>query len=213
MPRPRKDQEGPSAVERMEEAFWDALAEKPYGQITVGEIAKRAQVNKNAFYYHFDGLHALAAQAIGHTLLREMARMLLLSGEMENGPSSAQLTALASRPDLVQRTYRIGLVAGKHGSRELVAVLKRLILDAWFELFDVEASNLSAEAVTTIRFALGGMLELVGDDGYLPDNANLVRTLLASGIAETVAASVVAALRSAARERPHGAELPRQPER
>ena len=56
MARPRKDQEGPTAVERMEEAFWEILAEKPYAQITVSEIAKRAQVNKNAFYYHFDGL-------------------------------------------------------------------------------------------------------------------------------------------------------------
>ena len=46
MARPRKDQEGPTAVERMEEAFWEILAEKPYAQITVGEIAKRAQVNK-----------------------------------------------------------------------------------------------------------------------------------------------------------------------
>ena len=53
MPRPRKDQEGPSAVERMEEAFWNALAEKPYAKMTVGDIAQRAQVNKNAFYYHY----------------------------------------------------------------------------------------------------------------------------------------------------------------
>ena len=29
MARPRKDQEGPTAVERMEEAFWEILAEKP----------------------------------------------------------------------------------------------------------------------------------------------------------------------------------------
>ena len=35
MARPRKDQEGPTAVERMEEAFWEILAEKPYAQITV----------------------------------------------------------------------------------------------------------------------------------------------------------------------------------
>ena len=47
MARPRKDQEGPTAVERMEEAFWEILAEKPYAQITVSEIAKRAQVNKD----------------------------------------------------------------------------------------------------------------------------------------------------------------------
>ncbi len=60
MPRPRKDQEGLSAVERMEEAFWNALAEKPYAKMTVGDIAQRAQVNKNASYHQYSRLYALA---------------------------------------------------------------------------------------------------------------------------------------------------------
>ena len=83
MARPRKDQEGPTAVERMEEAFWEILAEKPYAQITVGEIAKRAQVNKNAFDYHFDGVGALAA----HPGVKQASHVL-------QGPAVRRLTPL-----------------------------------------------------------------------------------------------------------------------
>ena len=92
MARPRKDQEGPTAVERMEETFWEILAEKPYAQITVGEIAKRAQVNKNAFYYHFDGLGALAAQALDNMLPREMARLRKASTRSRRTPCCATPT-------------------------------------------------------------------------------------------------------------------------
>ena len=105
MARPRKDQEGPTAVERMEEAFWEILAEKPYAQITVGEIAKRAQVNKNAFYYHFDGLGALAAQALDSMLPREMARMLLMNGGPSKGIDEIEANALLRNPDPVSYTH------------------------------------------------------------------------------------------------------------
>ncbi|MFR3091323.1 MAG: TetR/AcrR family transcriptional regulator [Eggerthella lenta] len=80
MARPRKDQEG-HRRRAHGGGVLEILAEKPYAQITVGEIAKRAQVNKNAFYYHFDGLGALAARALDSMLPREMARMLLMNGE------------------------------------------------------------------------------------------------------------------------------------
>lgn len=128
MARPRKDQEGPTAVERMEEAFWEILAEKPYAQITVGEIAKRAQVNKNAFYYHFDGLGALAAQALDSMLPREMARMLLMNGGPSKGIDEIEANALLRNPDLKKRIDRALLVVGKNGSSELVATLKNLVM-------------------------------------------------------------------------------------
>ena len=54
MARPRNDQEGPGARERMQEAFWELLREKSFAKITVGDVARTAQVNRNAFYYHFD---------------------------------------------------------------------------------------------------------------------------------------------------------------
>ena len=161
MARPRKDQEGPTAVERMEEAFWEILAEKPYAQITVGEIAKRAQVNKNAFYYHFDGLGALAAQALDNMLPREMARMLLMNGGPSKGIDEIEANALLRNPDLKKRIDRALLVVGKNGSSELVATLKNLVMHTWFDLFHVDETRLSSEAMVVVRFTLGGLVEIM----------------------------------------------------
>lgn len=212
MPRPRKDQEGPSAVERMEEAFWQALSEKPYAKITVGEIAQRAHVNKNAFYYHFDGLQSLAEQALDHMLPREIARMLLMRGGLPEDMDDAQIRALANEPGLKKRLDRALLVVGKHGSSELVSTLKSLVMQTWFDLFKVDESRLSSEAMVVVRFTLGGLIEVMSDEACHGSNANPIQTILGSSIAATASAKVVETLRAAANEDPRNQAPPLQPE-
>lgn len=46
------------------EAFWQLLEEKPYKKITVRDIVDRCQVNRNTFYYHFEGIPSLLERAI-----------------------------------------------------------------------------------------------------------------------------------------------------
>lgn len=196
MPRPRKDQEGPSAVERMEQAFWEALAEKPYDKISVGEIAKRAHVNKNAFYYHYSGLHILAAQAIDNTLPREFARMILLGNDLNLDVAMA--SAIPRSDDLERRANRIRLVAGAHGSRALNALLKDRILRAWLDIFAVPEANLDRQAVMTLEFALGGILEVIGNERLLEDGETLPQALFGLDIAKSTAEAVMSTLRAAA---------------
>lgn len=64
MARPRKDSDDPSAKERMMQAFWEVLEEKPYAQMTVSDIARAANVRRNTFYYHYANVGELAEQAI-----------------------------------------------------------------------------------------------------------------------------------------------------
>ena len=64
MPRPRRDSEILPAKERLENAFWELLAERNYHKITVTDIVRVADVNRNSFYYHFSGLPELADSAI-----------------------------------------------------------------------------------------------------------------------------------------------------
>lgn len=45
-------------------AFWQLLEEKPYKKITVRDIVDRCQVNRNTFYYHFEGIPSLLERAI-----------------------------------------------------------------------------------------------------------------------------------------------------
>ncbi|MCD8199877.1 MAG: TetR family transcriptional regulator, partial [Coriobacteriaceae bacterium] len=84
MARPRKEQDGPSALERMEEAFWEELEEKPYAKITVTDIVKKAQVNRNAFYYHHDDLDDLAHKAVSNLLLAGGANVIVELVGMED---------------------------------------------------------------------------------------------------------------------------------
>lgn len=46
------------------DAFWQLLEEKPYNKITVQNIVERCRVNRNAFYYHFQDIPALAEYSI-----------------------------------------------------------------------------------------------------------------------------------------------------
>lgn len=45
-------------------AFWELLEEKPYKKITVKDIVDRCKVNRNTFYYHFDGINSLFEEAL-----------------------------------------------------------------------------------------------------------------------------------------------------
>ena len=45
-------------------AFWKLLEEKPYKKITVRDIVDRCQVNRNTFYYHFEGIPSLLMRAL-----------------------------------------------------------------------------------------------------------------------------------------------------
>ena len=64
MPRPRRDSKILPAKERLENAFWTLLADRPFGKITVTDVVHEARVNRNSFYYHFSGLPELADSAI-----------------------------------------------------------------------------------------------------------------------------------------------------
>lgn len=46
------------------DAFRQLLEEKPYKKITVRDIVDRCQVNRNTFYYHFEGIPALLEQVM-----------------------------------------------------------------------------------------------------------------------------------------------------
>ena len=48
----------------LSKAFWELLEEKPYKKITVKDIVDRCQVNRNTFYYHFDGINSLFEEAL-----------------------------------------------------------------------------------------------------------------------------------------------------
>jgi len=49
----------------IEDAFRALLAERPYGEISVADVASRATINRATFYAHFDNKEHLAIAVMG----------------------------------------------------------------------------------------------------------------------------------------------------
>lgn len=46
------------------DTFWELLDEKPYSKITVRDIVERCHINRNTFYYHFEGIPSLLMETM-----------------------------------------------------------------------------------------------------------------------------------------------------
>ena len=117
MPRPRRDSEILPAKDRLENAFWELLSEREYNKITVTDIVRTADVNRNSFYYHFSGLPELADSAILHAV--EDTPMPGMPGRDFNPDTEwrKHVTALLRDPEQRQRLDRLALLAGPHRAR------------------------------------------------------------------------------------------------
>ena len=45
-------------------AFFELLTERPLSKITVKDIVDRCGINRNTFYYHFEGIPSLIEQTV-----------------------------------------------------------------------------------------------------------------------------------------------------
>lgn len=156
MPRPKANQEGPSARERIEQAFWDLLEEKPYRDLTVRELAERAQVNHNTFYYHFGNIDELALSVVESIVTKPpVASMLddILRGGVDVAP-------LLEDGDSELRYHHTRLLLGS-GSSDLVKLMQRIVFGSWLENLGLEPAVLSPEDWSKIDFVWGGLAALI----------------------------------------------------
>ena len=124
MPRPRHDSEVLPAKERLENAFWELLADRDYRKITVTDVVREAGVNRNSFYYHFSSLPELADSAILH----QVESIPINRTPDPNGNPEEQwrdrVTATLSDPEQRQRLDHLALLAGPHSTLELTESLR-----------------------------------------------------------------------------------------
>ena len=161
MPRPRRDSEILPAKERLENAFWELLSEREYNKITVTDIVRAADVNRNSFYYHFSGLPELADSAILHAV--ENTPMPGMPGR-DFDPDTEwrkHVTALLRDPEQRQRLDRLALLAGPHSSPELVSSLKDFGRLTMISVLGLNADNLDLKTDLMLDFTVGGMLSVL----------------------------------------------------
>ncbi|WP_311377023.1 TetR/AcrR family transcriptional regulator [Actinobaculum massiliense] len=157
MARPSKT--AVAAPARLREAFWAALEQTPYAQLTVRELVGRAGLNRNSFYYHYANVTELAEDALRVLRPHELAARVLANPH----DTAAVLQAVKEFPEIAVRAHRLSLAVGPHGSGALPELVKQNAIKFWLELFEVPESALTGEDCQILRFTIGGFITLVAD--------------------------------------------------
>lgn len=180
MPRPKANQEGPSARERIEQAFWDLLEEKPYRDLTVRELAERAQVNHNTFYYHFGNIDELALSVV-ETIVGKPPFASLLDDILRGG---ADVAPLLEDGGSELRYHHARLLLGS-GSPDLVKLMQRIVFGSWLENLGLDSTMLSPDDWAKIDFVWGGLAALIS--GEQADSFQEYLSLLEGGVGPAAA--------------------------
>ncbi|WP_433956015.1 TetR/AcrR family transcriptional regulator [Janibacter indicus] len=180
MVRPRYERGDLDARTRIAEAFWTLIGERPYHEVSVLELVRRAGVNKNTFYYHFANIDEMAATIVAQTLdndaFTRMAASIDALGSEAVGPDDARLN---------QAFERLGLIAGNHSSPALRELLKNVISKSWCERYSINLEVASAEDRVSFEFALGGVLAVIGMRPSHTDDLTF-RRILSFGLRDDV---------------------------
>lgn len=161
MPRPRRDSEILPAKDRLENAFWELLADREYRKITVTDVVHEAKVNRNSFYYHFADLPELADSAIMHAVEDTTALPVDTIDLDPDDEWRRRCTELLGNPQQRQRLDRLALLAGQHSSPELVDSLKDFGRLTLINDLQLDPDHLDLKTDLMIDFTVGGMLAVL----------------------------------------------------
>lgn len=156
MPRPRRDSEILPAKERLENAFWELLSEREYRKITVTDIVRTADVNRNSFYYHFTGLPELADSAILHAVENTPLPSAPNANFNPDNEWRKHVTALLREPEQRRRLDRLALLAGPHSSPELVESLQDFGRLTLISVLGLDADHLDLKTDLMLDFTVRG---------------------------------------------------------
>lgn len=178
MARPRHDEKGPSAVERIENAFWDMLSRMPYREIKIAALAREASVSPNTLYYHYANLEAIARHALRNCLDKNVVNAVLEGGS-------------APIPEF-DRTQQARVAAfARSGSATLTGMLADSLRDEWLTAVGISANQLSETQQQDIAFIFGGVVSALGN-GSLSLGAREMGGFLSRPLGQGVVATMTA---------------------
>jgi AcrR family transcriptional regulator len=139
----------------LEAALLELIAERDLSQVSVGDLTKRAGVNRSTFYDHYNGVHDLAAAACTSMFdeLITAASSLALRGEPPGYPAGDPLANVFAHVGQHARLYRALL--GAEGSAQVINHLLERMTDT---------------AHANLEQARAGHPASTGDPGILEDS-------------------------------------------
>lgn len=115
-------------VQRLYDAFWSLLEEKPYARISVSELLERAGVSRGDFYYHYKNLLDLAKCAVEDEAKNwdDLTALFLNFDESDIDVATDQicyyLSSICRQNSLKAR--RLSALISPHGSMYLVEAFR-----------------------------------------------------------------------------------------
>lgn len=155
MARPRKDQQEPSAVERIKTAFWELLEENDLKHITVNMVTQRANCNRGTFYYHFDSLDALLSTVIEEELLSNKGLPRSIFYMLSNDSKALTETLLP------QRIQRFGLVMRRAGQERVALKVRTIVANMWQTILCEEGEEVDPNARIIIEYSVSGLIGVI----------------------------------------------------
>ncbi len=150
--RPRTDEEVPVA-KRLEDAFWELLAEKPIERIAVGALTEKAGCNRGTFYYHYRDMDDLMDKMIEENLPKEIPSFVLscMMGLEEVGEVGTVVSQASPRID------RLCMLLNSKSSAYVAVRVKRAIVKLWEDTFGLDARS-SVEVAVFFEFVVSGLM-------------------------------------------------------
>lgn len=210
MARPKANQPGPSAKERLEQAFWDSLHERPYDALTVSGISKRAKVNHNTFYYYYENIDDMAEQAFKNDLQDDALFFILLIFNQADKAQVENFNDIFDNPiirERIQKTINVediwqDVLSKRfskiyafltNGSTYLIDLFKSSIIQLWSNYFHIDVKQLDEISALQIEFLLNGAIGMyrsldpnISFDQVLSRINALIETPLGKTVFQTV---------------------------
>lgn len=190
MARPKTGEQ--SAPEKMQDAFWALLEQKPYAQITISDITRTSGLNRSAFYYHYGNIPELADDAIASIYDDpDITAFIAHIIRQDEGIEALRDYTIASitTPQRIASIRRLSLIAGPHGSTGLTDQLKTHVIEIWLSTLGRNPAELNPGQRILLEFASSGMLGILAKapEVFTPENIEwLSRSILPTIIAQLI---------------------------
>ena len=143
--------------ERLKRALLDLLKTKSASEISVSEICKKGEVNRNTFYCHYDSVQDLLSEVEG-LFLQELSTSIKISGDTLNSVS-----------DLVYLILRIAranndlcsLLFSENGDKKFLATILTFALPSAVDNWSDELGISRRDAEILYYFISGGAVRVI----------------------------------------------------
>lgn len=152
--------------------------------MTVMDVVRTSGMQRNAFYYHYKNLGELAEAAIRAYEPERIASIVMAAIRSEE--NLFENVAATHGKDFIDE--RIALIAGPHGSMDLLMIVKGIIWDLWKNMLYVDDSKR-----LVFEYAMGGAFSAMSYLASLPPEERM-RAIKDSGVQSVIAKAISEAL-------------------